>query len=615
MARIIPWRSIVVGAAVTLAFSTAAAPSALGQRVMVRTVEAETRLPVIGAIVRLVDSAGRAVAQGLTTESGRILLGAAGPGRFRLRADRIGHEGVWSDPFELVDSLGLELTMPLDPVVLPELAVRGSSSCAVRADGQETAALWEEIRKALAAGEITSSGQAVELSVRRYLRFRGTDGRLRTDSTLRLQLTRASPFVSPPPELLASEGYIREPVEGSFLFHAPDLPTLLSPGFLETHCFEVTKPPRDAPHLIGLGFRPTREVRRPDIRGTLWVDRESHELRFLEFSFVRAPASVAAPGIGGRIDFRRLASGAWIVADWYIRVPDRVVIERQQRSRLNRRDSLAGYVDEGGTARPVGDATVAMGEAVTRLRTGPAVSGDVRGRVVGPDRTPIAGAEVAIAEIDTTLTTDAEGRFELRDLPAGRLRLRIRAVGFVPMAIAMSLREGRRLVDTTVVLARAAQLLDSVVVTAKTPTFEAGKMADVERRRRAGFGRFLTREVLHDPLQGGLDIQLRRFSRMRMAPLCGGRGFAPASATRGTPPVRVRCGNVELNDCFMAVYLDGALYWSPDMGGVVQPPDFATFVPTQFEAIEIYRSAAETPIEFTGPTAGCGVVLLWTRIG
>ncbi|MBM4189017.1 MAG: hypothetical protein FJ206_17090 [Gemmatimonadetes bacterium] len=610
----------MIRAGSTLLLWCALAPPATAQLVRVRATEEETRRPVVGAIVRLVDSAGRSVAQGLTTESGRVQLTAGRPGRFRIRADRIGHAGLWSDPFDLADTLTIELVMPLERVVLPEIAVRGSSSCVVRADGAQTAALWEEIRKALAAGQITASSQSVELSVRRYRKFRATSGQLKADSTLRQHRTRASPFVSPPPEALAAEGYIRELAGGSFQFHAPDLPTLLSAGFLETHCFELAKPSGDAPGLVGLGFRPTREVKRPDIRGTLWVDRASSELRFLEFVFERVPDAVDVPGIGGRIDFNRLANGAWIVADWYIRTPDRVMVERQQRSRLTRRDSLAGYIDEGGTARPVGDPTLALGEPAARVQAGPAVAGDLRGRVVGPDRVPVPGAEVAVAETDTVLTTNAQGRFEIRDLPAGRLRLRIRAVGFVPTGVTVTLAEGRRLVDTTIVLARAAQLLDSVVVTAKAPGFEAGKMADVERRRRDGFGRFLMREVLHDPLQGGLDNQLRRFGRMRMAPRCFGQGYAPASTTRGEPPVKVNCSpgvgpRIELLDCFMAVYLDGAVYWSPDMGLVAEPPDFSKFVPTQFEAIEVYRSAAETPIEFTGPAAGCGVVLLWTRVG
>jgi hypothetical protein len=33
------------------------------------------------------------------------------------------------------------------------------------------------------------------------------------------------------------------------------------------------------------------------------------------------------------------------------------------------------------------------------------------------------------------------------------------------------------------------------------------------------------------------------------------------------------------------------------------------------EAIEVYRSASEVPIEFGGNSASCGVIVLWTTRG
>ncbi len=588
------------------------------QSVRVRTIEAGTKRAVAGAIVSLVDSTDRRLTQALTNESGRTTLHAAGPGRFRLRADRIGHPGIWSDPFEVHDSLTIELVMPAERVNLPDLNVRGSTSCEIRADGERTAGLWEEVRKALAAGQITSSNESVELAVRRFRRYRTLEGTLRSDSTIREHRTRASPFVSPAPRTLRAEGYIRE-TRGEFQFHGPDALTLLSDEFLESHCFELVRPNRASAGLVGLGFRPIKEIEHPDIRGVLWVDGATLELRQLDFEFVNPPAAVRARGIGGRVEFERLATGAWIIRDWYIRAPQRIALQRRgaRRSDITLRDSVVGYVDEGGIARPAGDVTVALGEAAAGLRDATSFAGDFRGRVVSPEGTPVVGALVAVAESDSVLTTDDAGRFEVRELPTGRLSVRIRAIGFRPFGAVLALSSGRRLLDTTLVLQRAAQLLDSVVVTGVAKAFEAGKMIDVERRRKMGFGRFLTRAELQDPLTGGLEMKLRRFARMRMAPLCAGRGYGAAGAFSTPPPVRVYCreDNTTLQDCFMAVYLDGALYWSPDMGSIVQPPDLSKFNALEFEAVEVYRSPAELPIEFAGPAAGCGVLLLWTRVG
>jgi hypothetical protein len=592
------------------------AGTAGAQSVLVRAVESGTNRPIGGAIVSLVDSTDRRLAQGLTNESGRLMLRAPTQGSFKLRADRIGHPGIWSDFFTLRDTLSIALAMPAERVNLPDLTVRGSTACQRRADSEETAALWEEIRKALAAGQITSATERVELAVRRFRRYRTLSGGLRADSTVREHRTRASPFVSPPAATLGREGYIRDP-GGGFQFHGPDAITLQSPEFLENHCFELVRPKKDAEGLVGLGFRPTKEVKRPDIRGTLWVDRATAELKYLEFEFVNVPEPVRAPGIGGRVEFERLEEGAWIIRDWYIRAPQRVALQGRgaRRTDASLRDTVVGYVDEGGLARPAGDVTVALGEAAAAVREGSTtVAGDVRGRVVSPEGQPIAGAQVAVAESDSLYTTNGEGRFEVTQLPAGRLSVRIRAIGFRPFGAILTLPSGKRLLDTTLVLARAAQVLDSVVVEGKTDRFEAGKMIDVERREKMGFGKFLKATELHDPLRGNLDMQLRRFAKMRMAPLCGGRGYGAAAGLREPPPIRVRCEDSStLLDCFMAVYLDGALHWSPDMGNIVQPPDLSKFSVMDLQAVEVYRSPAELPIEFAGPMSGCGVVLLWTR--
>ena len=590
--------------------------SAAAQSVRVHAVEAETRQPAVGTIVSLVDSANHRLAQALTNESGRLMLRAPGPGRFRLRADRIGHQGIWSEPFDLQDSVAIELVMPLDPVTLPEVTVRATTSCELRADGERTAGLWQEIRKALSAGQITSADQSVELAVRRFRRYRTLAGSVVADSTVTEHRTRTSPFVSPAPATLRADGYIRE-TGGSFQFHGPDANTLLSPEFLESHCFDLREA-RNHPGQVGLAFTPSDESPRADIKGTLWVDRTSLELRRLEFEFQKIPAPVRAPGLGGQADFERLPNGSWIIRDWYIRTPQRAVIQRRGVRPFETvgQDSVVGYVDEGGTARPVGDATGSLGEAVARVRTsGGQATGDFRGRLVTPRGQPISGASIAVAESDSILTSGPDGRFEVRDLPAGRLSVRIRAIGFRPFGAAFALSSDRRLIDTTLVLQPAGQILDSVVVAGKAPVFQAGKMIDVERRMKSGFGRFLTPSQLRDPLQGGLDVQLRRFGRMRLVPLCRGIGLGAVSTTHIESPVPVFCPGQKLVGCFMAVYLDGALFWSPDMGDFAQPPDLSKFNPLDLEAVEVYRSAAELPIEYGGTNAACGVVLLWTRIG
>lgn len=54
--------------------------------------------------------------------------------------------------------------------------------------------------------------------------------------------------------------------------------------------------------------------------------------------------------------------------------------------------------------------------------------------------------------------------------------------------------------------------------------------------------------------------------------------------------------------------MDGAPF-QPQTEGLISNE----IVPAQVEAVEVYRNAAETPIEFRTPGSDCGVVVIWTR--
>lgn len=61
----------------------------------------------------------------------------------------------------------------------------------------------------------------------------------------------------------------------------------------------------------------------------------------------------------------------------------------------------------------------------------------------------------------------------------------------------------------------------------------------------------------------------------------------------------------------MSVYIDGALYFSNDMPG--RPFDLSGVNILNFQALEVYRSPAEMPVEYNATGSYCGVILLWTR--
>jgi hypothetical protein len=72
--------------------------------------------------------------------------------------------------------------------------------------------------------------------------------------------------------------------------------------------------------------------------------------------------------------------------------------------------------------------------------------------------------------------------------------------------------------------------------------------------------------------------------------------------------------------CYPAIYLDGARMSYGDQSHPVARsvdstlPNLANLIPVeQIEAVELYRSAAEIPSQYSGSEASCGVIVLWTR--
>jgi hypothetical protein len=66
------------------------------QVVTVRVTDAEGRQPVLGALVSLERDGKTRVAQSLSNAQGRVVLQGAGAATYRVRADRIGYEGLFS---------------------------------------------------------------------------------------------------------------------------------------------------------------------------------------------------------------------------------------------------------------------------------------------------------------------------------------------------------------------------------------------------------------------------------------------------------------------------------------------------------------------------------------
>ena len=83
-----------------------------------------------------------------------------------------------------------------------------------------------------------------------------------------------------------------------------------------------------------LDFEPAAKPRHVELRGTLWFDSTSTALRTLRFTFVNLPIKRPPSDtlLGGFVDFERLATGAWILPSWSIRMATPIRTRRMSPS-------------------------------------------------------------------------------------------------------------------------------------------------------------------------------------------------------------------------------------------------------------------------------------------
>jgi hypothetical protein len=398
----------------------------------------DTGAPIRGAVVRLLDVHGKTAGEGMTDAAGAFSLRAGAAGRYRLRAEGVGYESVTSGTFDLGvgDVRHVPLVSAGRAITLEGITVEsGPRRCRLRPEGaEELARVWEEARKALRVVALTEAAGRVRFDYETYRReLDPASGETRSEQRRSHFGGTRSPFHSVSAERLAEHGFV-EVGPDSTTYYAPDAGVLLSDVFLDGHCFQFHTGSSAADGRIGLDFRPVRGASRPDIEGTLWLDRKSSELREVEYRFVRLPLRVPEDRLGGRVAFQRVPSGAWIVKAWSIRMPVVTIYERwQPRSRgggmEHRSDAvLSAIVEEGGEVRSVRPAEE------RRSRGRGSLAGLVTDSLAGG---PLVGARVYLSGTSFAARTDGAGRFRIADVPAGTylvsfLHPAIGRLGYVP---------------------------------------------------------------------------------------------------------------------------------------------------------------------------------------
>jgi hypothetical protein len=205
----------------------------------------------------------------------------------------------------------------------------------------------------------------------------------------------------------------------------------------------------------------------------------------------------------------------------------------------------------------------------------------------------IVGAEVVNLTTRQMTATSATGEFRITDLPAGPQLWIVRAIGYRPERLALTVE----VADTfaiEVVLGAVPQVLPDLVVEVRGHRYQ-GRLAEVARRALASAApasAFIGPEELERWAKFDLGDVLRRAGLAITGNFASCPRSGPGLTARRRPGV--------------AIWLDVAL--------VDEAPafDVRTFPTAWFAAIEVYRSAIERPMQFDSPGSAC-TILLWTR--
>jgi len=493
-------------------------------------------VPVPGVVIQLLDSTSSAIARTISGARGEYRIVAPHPGTYRLHTLRIGFRPQTSAPFRLAsaETRQTRLVLASAAFALDTIRVASNATCGLARDSAAaTFAVWEQARAALEATSVTidqttltaaSVSYEQEIDARTQI-VRGQSSGARSDAGIR-------PWTAASPDSLHRAGYVVYEKSAVITYHAPDITTLLSPEFAADHCLRLAASPD--PGLLGLAFEPIDNRRRvAEIRGTLWLDRASAELRTIDFGFVNIPRA-QSENASGKIDFARLDNGAWVISRWSIQMPE-VQVE------------IVGadmYPTVQFLKRTGGSLSLVMRGSDTLWSQHWA---PVTGIVVDTKNAPVVGARLTLVGTGLTTSADTNGLFMFRSVAPGRYSIEARTASLD--SIGAVNRSSIVVADSssplTIRVANAAEIVSSNCSMRERALPDSSSAHSALCRGMFAGGVFA--DSSHDGLAGatvalsdlGLSVQTKTDGAFRIAPVPVGAhrlsvrhiGFAPLDTT------------------------------------------------------------------------------------
>lgn len=221
--------------------------------------------------------------------------------------------------------------------------------------------------------------------------------------------------------------------------------------------------------------------------------------------------------------------------------------------------------------------------------------GRLRGRVVGTNGRPVAGARLMLWGTGLEATSDADGGFSLANLPGGTHTLEARAVGFTPAEVPVDIVQGAP-GATEVELMNFGITLDTVRVTGQR-LYTSAHEREFERRLRTGVGHVISAAEIEKRRPQVLTDLLRTVPGVMVLP-----------GQRSGEDVFMRGGQAILGSgfCRPDFWIDGVRVSNDELFPV------NSMVSTgEIRALEVYAHSALVPADLAS-VSGCGVIVVWT---
>lgn len=441
--------------------------AAIQQAMRGNVVDSVSRRAIPGAVVTVLDAAGRVVSRDISDQRGAFAVSGSAQAT-RIRVVRIGFRPR-EMPLPAMSDVGARwsVAMLMLPTMLEPARV-DAKQCPKRADAQQALGLWEQVRTGLLATIVTREKKPGTMVLMGFVRVHpGLDT---TITRFEVKKDSNAFAVNTYKAVRDANDFVRfgfsTMQEDGVVYFAPDAEVLIDNGFAAGYCFRLVRPTPDRRNQVGLGFAsPDRRSGRVDIEGTLWVDTTARAIKDIDFSYIGIHDRVDALRPGGNIAFREMPNGASFIDRWHIRM----IATRTDTNGFRARDnapilgtSFYAVTNGGELAHARWPDSTAYDSDLGRLRL----------TARKPSGAPAAGVHVALIDTPFEKVLDLTGVFEVNDLLPGPYWLVVREprlaairMDSVPTSFRFTARRGATsLLATTLptvetwVLARCAEL-------------------------------------------------------------------------------------------------------------------------------------------------------------